>query len=42
MVLIEGQKGANLGCIAENVLYIHDENGKYTDEINKIYQREGF
>lgn len=41
MILIEGQKGARLGCIVESVLYIHDINGNYTDEINEIYQREG-
>lgn len=39
LILIEGIKGA--GPFVENLptLYIYDENGNYTNEINEIYER---
>lgn len=39
MILIEGQKGAHPSCIMQSPLYIHNEQGEYTDEINAIYER---
>lgn len=41
MVLFEGIKGASPGVYADEPLYVYDENGSYTEEINRIYHREG-
>ena len=40
IVLIEGQKYGGQFLKWETSLYVHDENGEYTDEINKIYGRK--
>ena len=40
IVLIEGQKYGGQFLKWETSLYVHDENGDYTDEINKIYGRK--
>ena len=40
IVLIEGQKYGGQFLKWEPSLYVHDENGDYTDEINKIYGRK--
>ena len=37
LVLIKGIKNAKSFLRIQSNLYIYDENGKYTDEINKIY-----
>lgn len=39
LVLIEGIKGGGAFLKTEPCLYIYDENGKITDEINRIYER---
>jgi len=39
MVLIEGKKNGNPGLIIKEPLYIHDENGEYLEEINKLFFR---
>lgn len=39
MILIEGARGGKPKLFLEPPLYVHDENGNYTDEINKIYGR---
>jgi len=39
MVLIEGAYCGKPKLFLEPPLYIHDENGEYTDEINEIYER---
>ncbi|MDD3392056.1 MAG: tRNA1(Val) (adenine(37)-N6)-methyltransferase [Bacilli bacterium] len=38
MILIEGIKNGNSGLIVEPPLYVHEEDGKYTKEILKIFQ----
>jgi len=40
IVLIEGQKYGGQFLKWEPSLYVHEENGDYTDEINKIYGRK--
>lgn len=40
IVLIEGQKNGGQFLKWENTLYVYDENGNYTKEINKIYGKE--
>lgn len=40
IVLVEGQKYGGQFLKWEAPLYVHDENGDYTDEINKIYGRK--
>ena len=40
IVLVEGQKYGGQFLKWETPLYVHDENGDYTDEINKIYGRK--
>lgn len=39
IVLIEGQRDGGVYLKWEEPLYVHDENGKYTSEIDKIYGR---
>lgn len=39
MVLIEGKKNGNPGLIVKEPLFIHDENGEYLDNINKLFFR---
>ena len=39
MVLIEGRKNGKTGLIIKEPLYIHDENGEYLEEINKLFFR---
>lgn len=39
MVLIEGKKNGNPGLIIKEPLFIHDENGEYLEEINKLFFR---
>ncbi len=39
MVLIEGKIGARPSCIVHPPLYIQDDEGRYTDEIEEIYER---
>ncbi len=39
LILIKGVKNAKPFLKIENNLYIYNENGEYTDEINKIYNR---
>ena len=39
MVLIEGKKNGNPGLIIKEPLFIHNENGEYLEEINKIFFR---
>ncbi len=39
MILIEGAKLQKPNLFLEPPLYVHDEKGEYTDEINKIYGR---
>ncbi len=39
MILIEGAKHQNPKLFLESPLYIHDNNGNYTEEINRIYGR---
>ncbi len=40
MVLVEGARGGRPKLICEPPLYIYEENGEYTDEINIIYERK--
>lgn len=40
MILIEGAKLGKPKLFLQPPLYIHYENGNYTDEINKIYERD--
>lgn len=40
MVLIEGARGGRPKLICEPPLYIYEENGEYSDEINIIYERK--
>ena len=40
MILIKGIKGANEFLKFESNLYIYNKEGKYSDEINRIYGRE--
>jgi tRNA1(Val) A37 N6-methylase TrmN6 len=40
IVLIEGQKYGGAFLKWEPSLYVHEENGDYTEAINKIYGRE--
>lgn len=37
LVLIEGSKNGNAGLVLEPNIIIHDNNGNYTKEINKIF-----
>ena len=39
MVLIEGRKNGHSGLIVKEPLFIHDEQGNYLDEINKLFFR---
>lgn len=39
MVLVEGAKHGRPKLFLEPPLYVHDENGEYTDEIEQIYNR---
>ncbi len=39
LLLIEGARGGNKELKFMDPLYIYDENGQYTEEINKIYGR---
>lgn len=39
MVLIEGRKNGNSGLIIEAPLYIHNDDGSYLDNINKMFFR---
>lgn len=41
MILIEGTKHGRPKLFLEPPLYVHDENGDYTEEINRIYGRSG-
>lgn len=40
MVLVEGSRGGRPKLVCEPPLYIYEENGEYTDEINIIYERK--
>ena len=40
MILVEGAKHGRAKLFLDPPLYVHDENGNYTDEINRIYGRE--
>lgn len=40
MILIEGIKHANTDLIVEAPLYVYNQQGQYTDEINEIYGRD--
>ena len=40
MILIEGAKCGKPKLFLDPPLYVHDENGNYTDEINEIYGRD--
>ena len=40
LVLIEGIKNAKPFLKVENNIYVYDENGEYTEQINKIYNIE--
>ncbi len=40
LILIEGKSGGKPGIIIDNPLYVYNDDGTYTDEINKIYERE--
>lgn len=40
LLLIKGTRGGNPQLKMLEPLYVYDENGKYSDEINRIYQRE--
>ena len=40
MILIEGSRGGRPKLICEPPLYIYEENGEYSDEINIIYERK--
>lgn len=39
MVLIEGKKNGKPGLIIKEPLFIHDNNGEYLEEINKLFFR---
>ncbi len=39
MILVEGAKHGNPKLFLDPPLYVHDNNGNYTDEIQKIYGR---
>lgn len=39
IILVEGQKYGGAFLKWENTLYVHNEDGSYTEEINKIYGR---
>lgn len=39
LLLIEGARGGNKELKFMDPLYIHDDNGEYTEEINRIYGR---
>jgi tRNA1Val (adenine37-N6)-methyltransferase len=39
MVLIEGVKGGNPGIKFEEEIVVYDEDGKYTQQILKIYKK---
>lgn len=41
IVLVEGQRDGGAYLKWEDPLYVHNEDGSYTKEINKIYGREG-
>ena len=40
LILVKGVKGGKPFLKIEKNLYIYDENGNYTEEINKIYNKE--
>ena len=40
LILVEGIKNAKPFLKVEKSIYVYDENGKYTNEINKIYNRK--
>ena len=40
MVIVEATKGGKPKLFLEPPLYVYNENGEYSDEINKIYGRE--
>lgn len=40
LVLVEARKNTNAGCKILNPLIVHDENGKYTPEVLKMFERE--
>ena len=40
MILVEGARQGNPKLFLDPPLYVHDENGDYTDEINEIYGRD--
>ena len=40
LMLIKGIRNAKSFLKIQNNLYIYDENGKYTEEINKIYHKK--
>lgn len=40
LVLIEARKNVNSGCKVLSPLIVHDENGKYTSEVLKMFERE--
>ena len=37
LVLIEGSKNGNPGVIVENDIIVHNNDGSYTENINKIF-----
>lgn len=39
MIMVEGTRQGNPKLFLEPPLYVHDENGNYTEEINEIYGR---
>ncbi len=39
LFLVEGMKGSKPFLKFEKTLYVYDENGNYTDEVNNIYER---
>ena len=39
IVLVEGQRDGGAYLKWDEPLYVYDENGKYTSEIDKIYGR---
>ncbi len=39
MIMVEGARQGNPKLFLEPPLYVHDENGNYTEEINEIYGR---
>lgn len=40
LILIEGVKGGKIDLKFHDPLIVYDENGKYTEEIHKIYENE--